>query len=99
MLVLLIRARSIIPKSNKHIWFKQYHILMYVRNSSKKRKYLIIKLFDTSSSNRSLYMCGCRYSGCINRCDVLIGLVVVVVVTSSWRLWRGPAYSFVEIVK
>ena len=45
---------------------------MYVRNCSKKRKYLIVKLFGTSSSDWSLYLCGCRYSGCIRRWDVLI---------------------------
>lgn len=72
MLVLPIHARFIIPQSNKHIWFRQHHILMYVRNSSKKRKYLIVKLFGTSSSDWSLYLCGCRYNGCINRWDVLI---------------------------
>src|SRR3954467_933367 len=45
---------------------------MYVRNSSKKRKYLIVKLFGTRSSDRSLYVCSCRYNGCINRWDVHI---------------------------
>jgi hypothetical protein len=89
---LLIHARSIIHKSNKHIWFRQHHILMYVRNSFKKRKYLIVKLFDTSSSDRSLYLCGYRYSGCINRWNVLI----------TWLLlnhcsyviwWSNPEHS------
>src|SRR3954464_9893344 len=45
---------------------------MYVRNSSKKRKYLIVKLFGTNSSDRSLYVCRCRYNGCINKWDVHI---------------------------
>jgi hypothetical protein len=45
---------------------------MYVRKSSKKRKYLIVKLLGTSSSDRSLYVFRCRCSGCINRWDVLI---------------------------
>jgi hypothetical protein len=72
MLVPLIHARSIIPKSNKHIWFRQNHILMYVRKSSKKRKYLIVNLLGTCSSDRSLYVFHCRYIGCINRWDVLI---------------------------
>src|SRR4051812_10031159 len=43
---------------------------MYVRNSSKKRKYLIVKLFGTRSCDGSLYVCSCRYNGCINRRDV-----------------------------
>jgi hypothetical protein len=74
MLVPLIHARSIIPKSNKHIWFRQHHILMYVRKCSKKQKYLIVKLLGTSSSDRSLYVFCYRCSGCINRWDVLINL-------------------------
>jgi hypothetical protein len=45
---------------------------MYVRESSKKRKYLIVKLLRMSSSDRSLYVLRCRCSGCINRWDVLI---------------------------
>src|SRR3954470_19268218 len=45
---------------------------MYVRNRSKKRKYLIVKLFGTRSCDRSLYVCSCRYNGCINRWDVHI---------------------------
>src|SRR3954463_13956078 len=45
---------------------------MYVRNSSKKRKYLIVKLFGTRSCDGSLYVCSCRYNGCINRRDVHI---------------------------
>jgi hypothetical protein len=45
---------------------------MYVRKSSKKRKYLIVKLLGTSSSDRSLYVFRYRCSGCINRWDVLI---------------------------
>src|SRR3954465_9893020 len=45
---------------------------MYVRNSSKKRKYLIVKLFGTRSCDGSLYVCCCRYKGCINRRDVHI---------------------------
>src|SRR3954465_1096542 len=45
---------------------------MYVRNSSKKRKYLIVKLFGTRSCDGSLYVCCCRYNGCINRRDVHI---------------------------
>src|SRR3954467_11661636 len=72
MLVPLIHAWSIIPKSKKYIWLRQHHILMYVRNSSKKRKYLIVKLFGTRSSDRSLYVCSCRYNSCINRWDVHI---------------------------
>src|SRR3954470_6271546 len=72
MLVPLIHAWSIIPKSKKYIWLRQYHILMYVRNSSKKRKYLIVKLFGTRSCDGSLYVCCCRYNGCINRRDVHI---------------------------
>jgi hypothetical protein len=77
MLVPPIHARSIIPKSNKHIWFRQHHILMYVRKSSKKRKYLIVKLLGTSSSDRSLYLLHYRCSGSINRWDVLIMLRVL----------------------
>src|SRR3954462_8066316 len=45
---------------------------MYMRNSSKKRKYLIVKLFGTRSCDGSLYVCSCRYNGCINRRDVHI---------------------------
>src|SRR3954469_17778876 len=45
---------------------------MYVRNSSKKRKYLIVKLFGTRSCDGSLYVCCCRYNGCINSRDVHI---------------------------
>src|SRR3954465_5834432 len=45
---------------------------MYMRNSSKKRKYLIVKLFGTRSCDGSLYVCCCRYNGCINRRDVHI---------------------------
>jgi hypothetical protein len=45
---------------------------MYVRKSSKKRKYLIVKLLGTSSNDWSLYVFRCRYNGCINRWDVLI---------------------------
>src|SRR3954467_14077248 len=45
---------------------------MYVRNSAKKRKYLIVKLFGTRSCDGSLYVCSCRYTGCINRRDVHI---------------------------
>jgi hypothetical protein len=71
MFALLILAWSIILKHKKHILFRQYHMLMYVRNSSKKQKYLIVKLACTSSCERSLYCC-CRCSGCINMCDVLI---------------------------
>ena len=70
MFVLLLLAWSIVPESNKHICFRQHHILMYNWNSSKERKYLIIKLTRTSSSNSSLYSCctcGCNY-----RWDVLI---------------------------
>jgi hypothetical protein len=77
MLVPLIHARSIIPKSNKYIWFRQHHILMYVRKSSKKRKYLIVKLLGMRSSDRSLYVFRCRWSGCINRWDVLINYLEV----------------------
>jgi hypothetical protein len=29
---------------------------MYVKNSSKKRKYLVVKLFGTRLSDRSLYL-------------------------------------------
>src|SRR3954470_824981 len=47
---------------------------MYMRNSSKKRKYLIVKLFGTRSCDGSLYVCSCRYNGCINRRDVHIRL-------------------------
>src|SRR3954466_5798661 len=72
MLVPLIHAWSIIPKSKKYIRFRQHHILMYVRNSSKKRKYLIVKLFSTRSCDGSLYVCSSRYNGCINRRDVHI---------------------------
>ena len=72
MLVPLIHAWSIITKSKKYIWFRQHHILMYVRNSSKKRKYLIVKLLGMRSCDRSLYVCSCRYNGCINRRDVHI---------------------------
>src|SRR3954469_20851363 len=74
MLVPLIHAWSIIPKSKKYILFRQHHILMYVRNSSKKRKYLIVKLFGTRSCDGSLYVCCCRYNGCINSRDVHIML-------------------------
>src|SRR3954468_17969308 len=45
---------------------------MYVRNRSKKRKYLIVKLFGTRSCDGSLYVCCCMYNGCINRRDVHI---------------------------
>src|SRR3954470_24414555 len=45
---------------------------MYVRNSSKKRKYLIVKLFGTRSCDGSLYVCCCRYNSCINSRDVHI---------------------------
>src|SRR3954470_17215669 len=45
---------------------------MYMRNSSKKRKYLIVKLFGTRSCDGFLYVCSCRYNGCINRRDVHI---------------------------
>src|SRR3954467_6257432 len=45
---------------------------MYMRNSSKKRKYLIVKLFGTRSCDGSLYVCSCRYNGCVNRRDVHI---------------------------
>src|SRR3954467_10917270 len=45
---------------------------MYMRNSSKKRKYLIVKLFGTRSCDGSLYVCSCRYNGCIYRRDVHI---------------------------
>src|SRR3954471_2171206 len=45
---------------------------MYVRNSSKKQKYLIVKLFGTRSCDGSLYVCCCRYNGCINSRDVHI---------------------------
>src|SRR4051812_47556418 len=48
---------------------------MYVRNSSKKRKYLIVKLFGTRSCDGSLYVCCCRYNGCINSRDVHITFV------------------------
>jgi hypothetical protein len=94
MCVPLIHDRSIIPKSNKHIWFRQHHILMYVRKSSKKWKYLIVKLLGMSSSNRSVYVFHCRCSGRINRWDVLIrrsplllwpGLV--------WVCWSWQAHS------
>jgi hypothetical protein len=51
---------------------------MYVRKSFKKRKYLIVKLLGTSSSDRSLYVFRCRYSGCINRWDVLISWSLLV---------------------
>src|SRR4051812_11881845 len=71
MLVPLIHAWSIIPKSKKYR-FRQHHILMYMRNISKKRKYLIVKLFGTRSCDGSLYVCSCRYNGCINRRDVHI---------------------------
>src|SRR3954468_17415387 len=47
---------------------------MYVRNRSKKRKYLIVKLFGTRSCDGSLYVCCCRYNGCINRRDVHISM-------------------------
>src|SRR3954467_11192227 len=50
---------------------------MYMRNSSKKRKYLIVKLFGTRSCDGSLYVCSCRYNGCINRRDVHIKAVVM----------------------
>jgi hypothetical protein len=39
--------------------------------SSKKQKYLIVKLTCTSFCERTLY-CGCRCSDCINMWDVLI---------------------------
>jgi hypothetical protein len=85
MLVPLIHARSIIRKSNKHILFRQHHILMYVRKSSKKQKYLIVKLLGTSSSDRSLYVFRCRCSGCINTWDVLIKTTWTYKITSSSR--------------
>ena len=70
MFVLLLLARSIVPNTKKHICFRQYHILIYNWNSSKERKYLIIKLTCTSSSNSSLYSCWtCGYN---YRWDVLI---------------------------
>jgi hypothetical protein len=51
---------------------------MYMRKSFKKQKYLIVKLFSTSASKRSLYLYRCRCSGCINRWDVLITTYVIV---------------------
>jgi hypothetical protein len=61
---------------------------MYVRKSSKKRKYLIVKLLGTSSSDRFLYVFRCRYSGCINRWDILIkhhAVVLLIEEESSLR--------------
>jgi hypothetical protein len=61
---------------------------MYVRKSSKKRKYLIVKLLGTSSSDGSLYVFRCRCSGCINRWDVLIKLSMNDELTSVVRLFE-----------
>ena len=66
-------ARTVIPKCDKHIRFRQHHVFMYVRIHSKKRKYLIVKLPSTSSCKRSFY---CRCSGCINMWDVLINMLL-----------------------
>jgi hypothetical protein len=75
---------------------------MYVRKSSKKRKYLIVKLLGTSSSDGSLYVFRCRCSGCINRWDVLItgNLVLRLKQTSTSKLeppWEGP-YLVHEVI-
>jgi hypothetical protein len=97
---LLIYAWSIIPKHKKHIWFRKYHMFIYVRNSFKKRKYLIVKLACTSSCERSLYS-GCRCSGCINMWDVLINISlqgrycqIEFVELLAWVAWYPCSMTF-----
>jgi len=69
--VFLVHARPFICKQNKCIQFTQHHILMNIRIVTKKRKYLIIQLACTSSSNWSSTYSS-RGCGCNNGIDVLI---------------------------
>jgi hypothetical protein len=69
---------------------------MYVRKSSKKRKYLIVKLLGTSSSDGSLYVFRCRCSGCINRWDVLINAHLNAVRLGAMRERRRKKRSGME---
>src|SRR3954471_14846056 len=65
---------------------------MYVRNSSKKQKYLIVKLFGTRSCDGSLYVCCCRYNGCINSRDVHITVATGPIESSQGKLGqRAPS--------
>src|SRR3954471_10224638 len=69
--IFLVHGRPFICKQNKCIQFRRHHILMNIGIVTKKRKYLIIQLACTSSSNwSSMYSStGC---GCNNGIDVLI---------------------------
>src|SRR3982750_4679831 len=67
----LVHARPFICKQNKCIQIRQHHILMNISIVTKKRKYLVIQLACTSSSNwPSMY--SSRGCGCNNGIDVLI---------------------------
>ena len=69
--IFLVQDRPFIHKQNKCIQFRQHHILINIRIITKKRKYLIIQLACTNSSNWcSMY--SSRGCGCNNGIDVLI---------------------------
>src|SRR6266536_775287 len=69
----LVHARTFICKQNKCIQIRQHHILMNISIVTKKRKYLVIQLACTSSSNwPSMY--SSRGCGCNNGIDVLISI-------------------------
>src|SRR5215216_3772786 len=67
----LVHARPFICKQNKCIQIRQHHILMNISILTKKRKYLVIQLTCTSSSNWPS-MSSSRGCGCNNGIDVLI---------------------------
>src|SRR4051812_32762827 len=69
--IFLVHGRPFICKKNKCIQFRKHHILMNIGIVTKKRKYLIIQLACTSSSNWSS-MYSSRGCGCNNGIDVLI---------------------------
>src|SRR5215216_1735459 len=70
----LVHARPFICNQNKCIQIRQHHILMNISIVTKKRKYLVIQLACTSSSNwPSMY--SSRGCGCNNGIDVLIRIL------------------------
>jgi len=69
----LIHARPFISNQHKCIQFRQHRILMNARIFTRKRKYLVIQLACTSSSNWSS-MYSSRGYGCNNGIYFFINL-------------------------
>src|SRR6266496_1083354 len=83
-----VHARPFICKQNKCIQIRQHHIPMNIRIVTKKRKYLIIQLACTSSSNWSS-MYSSRSCGCNNGIDVLTNKPIAGADVDIMNVWQA----------